>query len=349
MNLPYYFGYGSNLDRQDWQRFCAQHGCPADALRPVGPAWLPDHELVFHYFSTGRGGGALDIRPAIGKAASGWLYAPTDQGWATLDRKENVGTAYGRIACTVIDAAGGEVAAETYQVLPHRTAGFTPPTEEYLAICRRGRSALGVDVAALDAAADDRTTPGHDSLFVYGTLMRGEMRFHYIRKAEPASILLASTAGRLHDHGEYPGMSLPGEGRVHGELVRIKGMVNVLPILDDVERFAGFGRGDNLYRRSLVAVDIGAGATPVLAWTYVMQRADGSAPIESGDWRRHRGLRQNAVDAIVRSHLARAPNVNLPLALGVASAADIVHALDAGALSEHRLAQASGCWVATGE
>ena len=344
MNAPYYFGYGSNLDRQDWERFCDRHGLPAGALQAIGPAWLPDHELVFHYFSTGRGGGALDIRPAIGRAVSGWLYAPTAPGWAALDKKENVGTAYGRIGCTVIDGVGNEVAAETYQVLPHRIAGFTPPTEEYLAICRRGRSALGLELAALDAAATGRPVPGHDSLFVYGTLMRGEMRFQYIRKAAPASILLASTTGRLHDHGEYPGMSLAGEGRVHGELVRIDGMSALLPVLDEVEGFAGFGRSGNLYRRSLVAVE--AGTAPVLAWTYVMQRAGGGAPIESGDWRRHRGLWHGAVDAIVRSHLARAPGLGLP---GLTSASDIVRALDAGAISEHRIAAASGCWAAEGE
>jgi gamma-glutamylcyclotransferase (GGCT)/AIG2-like uncharacterized protein YtfP len=347
MNLPHYFGYGSNLDRQDWQRFCERHGFAADSLRPVGPAWLPDHELVFHYFSTGRGGGALDVRPAIGKAASGWLFAPTEQGWAALDRKENVGNAYGRIACTVIDAGGNEIAAETYKVLPHRTAGFTPPTEAYLAICRRGRNELGMSAADLDAAAIGRPVPGHDSLFVYGTLMRGEIRFHYIRKAAPTAILLASTAGRLHDHGEYPGMSLPGEGRVHGELVRLDSMSGALPILDEVERFAGFGRSDNLYRRALVAVDTGNGATPERAWTYVMQQADAGPAIESGDWRRHRGLRLRAVDAIVRSHLARAPQ--LTLRLGFASAAEIASALEAGKLSEHRLAEASGCWAATGD
>ena len=39
-----YFAYGSNLDDEDWGRFCKKNDLSVDGIVPVGPAILPDHE-----------------------------------------------------------------------------------------------------------------------------------------------------------------------------------------------------------------------------------------------------------------------------------------------------------------
>ena len=58
-----YFGYGSNLDWDDWKRFCMERGADPHGLMEREPAWLLGHHLKFHYYSSGRGGGAADVVP----------------------------------------------------------------------------------------------------------------------------------------------------------------------------------------------------------------------------------------------------------------------------------------------
>ena len=42
-----YFGYGSNLDFEDWSAFCRERGFEPLVMRPVGPAVLEGEALVF--------------------------------------------------------------------------------------------------------------------------------------------------------------------------------------------------------------------------------------------------------------------------------------------------------------
>ena len=58
-----YFGYGSNLDWDDWVTFCRKHGANPNGLKEREPAWLVGHHLTFHYYSSGREGGAADVVP----------------------------------------------------------------------------------------------------------------------------------------------------------------------------------------------------------------------------------------------------------------------------------------------
>ena len=45
------FGYGSNLDLTDWQKWCQRNGCDSDSIEMLpGIFILPDYELKFHYF-----------------------------------------------------------------------------------------------------------------------------------------------------------------------------------------------------------------------------------------------------------------------------------------------------------
>ncbi len=146
-----YFGYGSNLDFEDWSAFCAERGFDPFAMRPVGPAVLPGEALVFDYHSSRRGCGALNLRPLPGGAVDGYLFEIAD--WAALDLKEGHPTRYRREPVVVLDPAGAEVTAQTYRVIPEMRVGLVPPNAHYLAVCRAGRTRFGLSLAGLEAAA----------------------------------------------------------------------------------------------------------------------------------------------------------------------------------------------------
>ena len=58
----YHFGYGSNLDLDDWKKWCDDYGRKSNEMQvEPGIFFLPDYELDFHYKSGSRGGGALDV------------------------------------------------------------------------------------------------------------------------------------------------------------------------------------------------------------------------------------------------------------------------------------------------
>ena len=146
-----YFGYGSNLDFDDWSVFCAERGFEPFVMRPIGPAVLGGEALVFDYHSSRRGCGALDLRSLAGGAVDGYLFEIDD--WTPLDVKEGHPTRYRREAVVVRDAAGAAVAAQTYRVVPAMRVGLVAPNADYLAVCRAGRARFGLSLAGLEAAA----------------------------------------------------------------------------------------------------------------------------------------------------------------------------------------------------
>lgn len=175
-----------------------------------------------------------------------------------------------------------------------------------------------------------------DGFFVYGTLMRGESRFSAIAAHGIVRVLLARGPGQLFaTDGDYPMVRLSGadaDDLVYGEFVRVDAFDAARVALDALEGFAGHGNPKNAYERMLVDVDVG-GARLMTAWTYVApERRRVRDRIESGCWRRHRGVR----DAFFRQ---------LALAHG-RSDAETMQALSDGSLSEFKLAKQSGVWTA---
>lgn len=272
-----YFGYGSNLHREDLARWCRARGHAVDAIRPLGPAWLPDHEPVYHYLSAARDGGALSVRPRLGRAVPGVLFEVDDAGWPALDAKE--GAKYERVERVVLHA-GREVVARTYVVAEaHREPTHVPPRDAYAALVAEGLAAHGLPThQARDAAGRIDIAAFPRALFVYGTLMRGELRAPLLARHRPRRWVDAALPGALVDLGEYPGL-VEGEGEVAGELVELDEPAAALAELDEVEDFLGWGRPGSLYRRDVVEV---AGTH---AWTYRYLGPHGP-PIRSGDWRR---------------------------------------------------------------
>ncbi|MFO0696452.1 MAG: gamma-glutamylcyclotransferase [Polyangiales bacterium] len=295
-----YFAYGSNLNVDDFRRYCTENGLDASVLRPLGRAFLPDHEPVFHYRSSERGGGVLDVRPRRGIATPGALFEVMD-GFEVLDRKEGVSTgAYRRVRVTALTDDGRSHEVETYVVDPSRHGPHVPPSDEYLKIVSTGLARHRHDTAMLRAAAAGRR-PACDpsSVFVYGTLRRGESRGSSLEHHDPLEegkgVVHGTVRGKLLDLGEYPGL-LPTDdphARVHGELYTFFELEKVFGELDAIEDFLGYGVDGSLYHRVLVRVDLDGRER--LAWTYVyVGPLAGTCPIESGDWVGYRVARDAA-------------------------------------------------------
>lgn len=282
-----YFGFGSNLDRRDLSRWLAEKGHHRARLTPRGPAWLPDHELAFHYHSRPRGGGAADVRERVGAAVPGALFECDEAAWAALDHKEGGGRTYERRRVVVLDAQGEEQVATTYRVTDaYRQDRHVPPTPEYVAIVERGLRALGHPIAHLESAARSLGgDPFPDAVFVYGTLLRGELRAPLLDRHGAHAHAEAEVPGALVDLGEYPGL-VAGPGRVRGELVRLGDPEAALAQLDEVEDFLGYGRDGSMYRRVVLRARRADGSTEI-AWTYrYLGPPEEGRLLESGDWRR---------------------------------------------------------------
>jgi len=152
------------------------------------------------------------------------------------------------------------------------------------------------------------------TLLVYGTLKRGHWnhdrfcsekinirpativgRLYALSAGFPAvvippeSILAEGTTDPLADarmQTELAGRGVsipdpkPGWDTVHGELITFADPARDLLPLDRLEGFRPDGR--SLYRRSLVAAQIGTSVLP--AWVYHMQQATGGQRLPSGQW-----------------------------------------------------------------
>jgi gamma-glutamylcyclotransferase (GGCT)/AIG2-like uncharacterized protein YtfP len=362
MTRPFYFAYGSNLNNDDWHHWCDHNGFGRERLRFKTTAVLPDHDLVFGYYSQSRGGGVLDLVPRIGQTVEGAIFEVVADGWRALDRKEGAPKCYERVDKVCLDAKGREVPVKTYRVRPEHREVFVRPSPEYVSVVRDGLEHWGLSDAVLEAAAEGQRTPCLvDALFAYGTLMRGESRFPLLEPFSLCCTLLAETYGRLADWGTFPALlEERGDGRlVRGDFLRLEQIGPALELLDGVEGFRGFGVTGSLFRRTLTDVGVGDGRVR-RAWVYRLADLDVDAPIiTSGDWREHRAFRADFLRGLARAHTGGGDDTavacrlasRLPYSFGgeksqvVRSLLPLWSALERGEVSERRLAQVSGSWV----
>jgi gamma-glutamylcyclotransferase (GGCT)/AIG2-like uncharacterized protein YtfP len=301
--MAVYFAYGSNLDWRNWSTFCARHNADPRCMKAIGPALLPDAELVFNYRSVLREGGALNIQPRKGQVVHGVLYEVNARGWEVLDLKESVAIGcYARTKAVAITPNGQTTSVVTYVVTPARTEGFIAPSDEYTEIVLRGLSAHGLASDQYEKCTQGvRPDPEVEGVFVYGTLMRDESRFAAIRKHGPVQTLHGGTRGRLHETAaDYPmldlevvrrGYGVNDDAMVLGEFLRFSDLASVLETLDEVEQFFGYASQRNEYVRTLVEIDTG-GVLQRSAWTYAAAHRAAIGPrIGSGCWRTFRGVR----------------------------------------------------------
>jgi gamma-glutamylcyclotransferase (GGCT)/AIG2-like uncharacterized protein YtfP len=364
----YYFGYGSNLNQKDWDSWCREHRYASGLLTPYCVADLPDFELIFNHDSTTRGGGVLNIRKRAGQLVPGVIFEVHGEGWDALDQKEGCrrGQAngrYNRLDWVAIGPQGKELPVTAYWVPPEPSQSYVKPQPEYVQIVREGmeQQRLGDNFEMLErAAANKPIALSTDAFFVYGTLLRGESRFQILQDCGLECTLVARMFGRLVDLGSFPGLVDIGtdESMVCGDFIRVRNVEAAIERLDQVEGFRGYGRPGSLYRRALLQVDVGE-AHIRSAWTYVLvQGGDQATLIPSGDWREHRGVRDDFHRRLIEKHvegdessvarsLAKMPPFyfNEDVEAVAKELMPLRRSLAEGLISERRLAQVSGSWV----
>src|SRR5262245_12022005 len=108
------------------------------------------------------------------------------------------------------------------------------------------------------------------AVFVYGTLMRGEVR-EGCWPRKPDGVETASVRGALFDLGPYPGL-VEGEDVVLGEVWTFgeEDLAATLEVLDEIEGVRG--RADDEYRRVVMECETKRGN--VSAWAYVYERLE---------------------------------------------------------------------------
>ena len=129
-----YFAYASNMEPRRFQRLC-----PGGTF--IGPARLRGRRLAFSRYSRQRRGGSTDIVPDAEAEVWGVLYEVSEADLETLDRSEDVPTAYRRLTVVVQDAEGNERQAVTY--VANRTGDFLPHPD-YLRLIVEGAEARGL-------------------------------------------------------------------------------------------------------------------------------------------------------------------------------------------------------------
>ena len=129
-----YFAYGSNMDKDDLDKWCDRKSLNRITFLSVKPAKLKDHKLSFNYFSKDRKAGAANIMASDGDYVYGLLMDIADADLKTLHRKEGHPHSYEQIPIEVETFDGAMVRnVKTYKAIKERElSSHQPPTREYL-------------------------------------------------------------------------------------------------------------------------------------------------------------------------------------------------------------------------
>lgn len=279
-----YFGYGSNLNVDDWKDSAKKNNRDPDSIKAIsGIFFLSDSELAFDFKSPSRNCGVLDVIPKSGHAVAGKLFEVFDD-YAVLDRKEGHPNFYKREPVTVLDEDGGKHKAITYRVCQEKKQEFVKPSEEYLGIVLKGYEDFGISKKypwakkQLQLASENKVnSSGVDHVFTYGTLCQGESREKILLELSEKKYLNQTIKGSIIDLKYYPGLII-SNGVVHGEIHHTKDISETVKKLDRIEGFSGYN-DSSLFYRILTQSD------GISCWAYLWNGNLNAGPIiESGNW-----------------------------------------------------------------
>lgn len=89
-----YFAYGSNMDKEDLDRWCGSRGFPPVKFLSVSPAELDGYRPCFNYFSASRNGGVASIMESDEDHIFGLSIAIEERDLETIRTKEGYPDCY---------------------------------------------------------------------------------------------------------------------------------------------------------------------------------------------------------------------------------------------------------------
>ena len=346
--------YGSNLCSRDFEAYAQRHGETGSCLQFEEVIVIPDYKLAFNVSSKTRCGGVLNLESAKGFVTYGVLFSANDVGLNLVRRKEGVPYKYEEVKIAALRRDGSEVEAMTYIVPTTKTENFVEPSASYLSICMEGYKEYCLDTFDLQDAAENKVLEPAPALFCYGTLMRGESRFHIIKNHGVSCAIMALSFGSLSTDGRYPAPHTQSNGVVFGDYFVSENIGFLLDETDAIEGFYGFGNKNNLFRRTYIEVDVG-GLGQRGAWVYVMDTILSVQILEKG-WREHNDRHLDFLSDVIDAHAKGTPDFDMQVRSNVYryapnppsqfSKSEMTDMLSGFTLlTERHLAQVSGLWT----
>ena len=269
-----------------------RHGLAPSDLAAIEAAALHDHALGFESLP-GTQAGVLLARYHLGSLVHGVLLQCSERGRRVLELAIGTQVPSGPTPHKVVvhAAAGGVHQATAWLSASGNPGPLRAPSPQTLHALREGLRHWRLPTRGLDNAAVG--LPGVDrvsSVFVYGTLLRGESRSAVWQRHTIRCAVLAVASGRLYTtDDDYPAAIASRDARdVHGDFIRVAGIERLLQELDEIEEYRPGVLSGQLFRR--VLTEVRAAGKVRRAWMYVAGDAlTVRAPIESGSWRQHLG------------------------------------------------------------
>jgi cation transport regulator ChaC len=131
--MPYYFAYGSNLDKNDLKKKYEEKKLPIPDWKLIGMASLENYEITFNYYSCTRGAGAANIIEKKGSVVYGFLFKVSDEELEFLRIKEGCPDSYEEIKVDVKSGMKVYSNVITYKVTKNKELDHhVPPSKSYL-------------------------------------------------------------------------------------------------------------------------------------------------------------------------------------------------------------------------
>ncbi len=130
----YYFAYGSCMCPVDLKRSLGEN----THAYVVGTATLKGYRLGFHYYSTQRQCGALDVLPDPTSEVQGVLYRLPQRLSHRLDQREGVHRGDYRYESVAISSGGQPYVGVRTYVVVKKTPVEIPPNDWYFNVVLRG-------------------------------------------------------------------------------------------------------------------------------------------------------------------------------------------------------------------
>lgn len=274
-----YFGYGSNLDFDDWSKWCKKNNASPDGLSELKRAFLPGYSVNYSHYSSGRKGGAANIIATgnLSVGVYGVLFEVNQECQLSLDDKEGHPNHYHQIEVSVIGENGETISAVTYISTKYDLGSFFPPTDNYHQLVDSGLHRRRMPTRFIQAARENFDTSDSGYIIAYGTLKRGQSR----ERIMPGEYVCNGIVnGKLYDLGPFPGL-VEGDMAVSCEVYFCDTMNSSIEYLDQIE---GADLVPPLYEKKITPVECDDGKLRFgICYFYCGDTTDQDI-IENGVW-----------------------------------------------------------------